>query len=72
MSIESRVTKLEHRLPPEEEPFTFTFAPEPPEGLTAAQQDEWRAEYQRECEAQGVFWFTLDLGAAAVRQGDDE
>ena len=72
MSIESRVTKLEHHLPPAEELFTFTFAPLPPEGLTEAEQEAWHAEYQRECEAQGVFYFTLDLGAAAVRQGDDE
>ena len=70
--MKRRVERLEGVHQPEREPFVFTFAPEPPDGLTEAEQDEWRAEQQRECEARGVFWFTLDLGAAAVRRGDDE
>ena len=71
MSMEHRIDRLERIHHPEEESFTFTIA-KPPEGLTEAQEEEWREEHRRDCEARGVFFFTLDLGAATVRRDDDE
>ena len=65
MSIESRLTGLERRLPSDEEPFRFTLCEAPAKLPTAAHADYHRERGEPHC-------FTLDLGAAAVRQGDDE
>ncbi len=71
VTIERRLQHLEGIYPPEEEPFTFTIA-KPPDGLTEAQQEEWREEHRRDCEARGISWFTLDLssGGAGLRELD--
>ena len=65
MSLESRLTGLERRLPSDEEPFQFTFCKAPTKLSAAAHAEYHRARGEPHC-------FTLDLGAAAVRQGDDE
>jgi hypothetical protein len=44
VNIERRLQRLEGIHLPAEEPFTFTIAA-PPDGLTEAQQAEWREEH---------------------------
>ncbi len=55
-----RVERLEGIHQPPDEPFTFHIV-KPPEGLTHAQEEEWREEQRREWDANGIPWFTLDL-----------
>ena len=73
MSQKHRIERLEDQCRAHEDkpPFVFTFM-RPPKGLTPEQEEEWREERRRDCEARGVFFFTLNLGAAAVRVGDNE
>lgn len=72
VSMEHRIDRLERIHQPVEEPRHVFKIVHPPKGLTQEQENQWRERQQRECEARGVFFFTLDLGAAAVRIGDDE
>jgi hypothetical protein len=52
--------------------FTFHIVAPPP-GLTAEEHALWSAEQRREAEAQGAFYFTMNLGTADVRcDGPDE
>jgi hypothetical protein len=67
--MKRRLERLEGIHQPAEETFTFTIAA-PPNGLSEAQQEEWREEHRRDCEARGIPWFTLDLssGGAGLRE----
>ncbi|MBA2302183.1 MAG: hypothetical protein H0W08_06070 [Acidobacteria bacterium] len=71
MNAERRLDRLERMQQPEEPLMRFIIE-HPPEGLTPAEEAAWRTRHRAESEAAGIFWFTLDLGAAAVRVGDGE
>jgi hypothetical protein len=71
VNMKRRVERLEGIQQPGETRFAFEIV-HPPEGLTRQQEDQWREEHRRDCETRGVLSFTLDLGAAKVRRGDDE
>jgi hypothetical protein len=63
MSRNDRIDKLERALPPEEPPFRFRMCAAPKE-LTPEAHERYHAERGERC-------FTLNLGAAAIREGDD-
>jgi hypothetical protein len=69
MSMKHRLGRLEGIHRSEEPSFTFTIAA-PPDGLTEAEQAQWREEYERDCDVRGISWFTLDLssGGAGLRE----
>jgi hypothetical protein len=64
---ERRLEALERQLGAgDTQPFVFTLAV-PPAGLSLADEDHWREAHRRDCDARGVRWFTLNLGAANVQ-----
>ncbi len=66
MTKQRRLERLEQSIAPEEPPMTFTLTV-PPVGLTREQYNEWHRQRRAECEARGVFCFTLNLGDCNVR-----
>ena len=72
MNMRKRIERLEKLTPTPAVPFRFILAPLPPAELTGPPLDAWRAEQARQDAAAGIETFTLDLGAATVREGDGE
>jgi hypothetical protein len=66
---EDQTQRLEGIHQPADERFTFHIA-KPPDGLTHAQEEEWREQQRQDWEARGIPWFTLDLssGGAGLRE----
>jgi hypothetical protein len=69
MSMKHRLERLEGIHQPAEEPRHVFEIVHPPKGLTHEQEEQWREEHRRDCEARGVYFFTLDLssGGAGLR-----
>jgi hypothetical protein len=62
MSQERRLDRLDQQIAPPEPPMTFRMC-QAPRHLTPAEHAAWHHERNEYC-------FTLDLGAASIREGD--
>jgi hypothetical protein len=65
MSMKRRMERLEGIHQPADEPFTFHIV-KPPDGLTHAQEEEWREQQHQDWGERGIPWFTLDLANCGV------
>jgi hypothetical protein len=68
--MEHRIDRLERIHQPADEPCHVFEIVHPPKGLTQEQEEQWREDHRRDCEARGVYLFTLDLssGGAGLRE----